>query len=318
MGQAVRKSLYYDPQPEDGNNSNVIFAKRNDFREDDDGEEDTDAVRDLSDLPPEVALSVLSHLNATDLCLAACVWQQLASDEILWNNLCHRQWGEASIYQKQRRRSWMSSKRLYLLLDEGTLTFNSDPNKGMDYFFEKGLVDNNPAEIAKFFHHTSTLSKSKMRQYLEGRHDVIKCMTELQNFENTFLPNALRRFFSKLEAPNDRGRYLQELLNSFALRFCQCNPHVGYSVDSVYVLCFSLILLSVDLGSPHVKNKMSKREFIRNTRNAVVGRPNKDDGSELLGEMYDNVFLRGHVSGEGKTMIPQQLRFIPGYLAIFL
>ena len=40
--------------------------------------------------------------------------------------------------------------------------------------------------------------------------------------------------------------------------------------DSVYVMCFSLILLSVDLTSPHVKNKMSKREFIRNTRNAVV------------------------------------------------
>ena len=62
----------------------------------------------------------------------------------------------------------------------------------MAYFFEKGLVDDSPVEIAKFFHHTATLSKSKMRQYLEGRHDVIKCMTELQNFENTFLPNALR------------------------------------------------------------------------------------------------------------------------------
>jgi hypothetical protein len=57
-----------------------------DFREEEDGDEDADAVRDLSDLPPEVALSVLSHLNATDLCLAACVWQQLASDEILWDS----------------------------------------------------------------------------------------------------------------------------------------------------------------------------------------------------------------------------------------
>ena len=44
---------------------------------------------------------------------------------------------------------------------------------------------------------------------------------------------------------------------------------MGMSVDSVYVMCFSLILLSVDLSSPHVKNKMSKREFIRNTRGAV-------------------------------------------------
>lgn len=39
---------------------------------------------DLSHFPPEVAVSVLSHLNATDLCLAACVWKQLADNELLW------------------------------------------------------------------------------------------------------------------------------------------------------------------------------------------------------------------------------------------
>ena len=94
--------------------------------------------------------------------------------------------------------------------------------------------------------------------------------------------------------------------------------------DSIYVLCFSLILLSVDLGSPHVKNKMSKREFIRNTRNAIIRagprqlRGHDDDGSELFGEMYDNIFLRGHVSGEGKSLLKHQQRFVPGYLAIFL
>ena len=43
---------------------------------------------DLSHLPPEVALQVLKNLNATDLCLASCVWQQLASDNILWQGLC--------------------------------------------------------------------------------------------------------------------------------------------------------------------------------------------------------------------------------------
>lgn len=39
---------------------------------------------DLSNFPPEVAVSVLSHLNATDLCLAACVWKHLADNELLW------------------------------------------------------------------------------------------------------------------------------------------------------------------------------------------------------------------------------------------
>ena len=39
---------------------------------------------DLSNFPPEVAVSVLSHLNATDLCLAACVWKHFADNELLW------------------------------------------------------------------------------------------------------------------------------------------------------------------------------------------------------------------------------------------
>ena len=43
---------------------------------------------DLSNIPPEIALQVLKNLNATDLCLASCVWQQLASDNILWQGLC--------------------------------------------------------------------------------------------------------------------------------------------------------------------------------------------------------------------------------------
>jgi len=53
---------------------------------DDDCDSENDSSHDLSDLPPEVALEVLSHLNATDLCLAACVWQQFASDEVLWSS----------------------------------------------------------------------------------------------------------------------------------------------------------------------------------------------------------------------------------------
>ena len=101
-------------------------------------------------------------------------------------------------------------------------------------------------------------------------------------------------------------------------------------------MCFSLILLSVDLTSPHVKNKMSKREFIRNTRNAVVpGNVNNNNNNnvinnnnnvnnarssrdDLYGEMYDNVFLRGHVSGEGKALKKEQGQFVPGYLTMFL
>ena len=51
-------------------------------------EREAEKFPDLSNIPPEIALQVLKNLNATDLCLASCVWQQLASDNILWQGLC--------------------------------------------------------------------------------------------------------------------------------------------------------------------------------------------------------------------------------------
>ena len=65
MGQILHKLLH---EPNSSDNNVVIPVK----------------FPDLSQLPPEISLTVLSHLNATDLCLAACVWQQLGNDEILW------------------------------------------------------------------------------------------------------------------------------------------------------------------------------------------------------------------------------------------
>lgn len=105
---------------------------------------------------------------------------------------------------------------------------------------------------------------------------------------------------------------MSELLNVFAGRFHDCNPdvlergehlqlcsvyHIVFLihcistvlVDIIYLLSFSLLLLSTDQHSPHVRNKMSKREFVRNSRAWV-----RDD--ELLGHMYDNIWLYGHVA----------------------
>ncbi|CAF4063656.1 unnamed protein product, partial [Rotaria sp. Silwood2] len=97
-------------------------------------------------------------------------------------------------------------------------------------------------------------------------HDVLQRFIELQSYKNQFLPIALRNFFAKLDAPEDQ---------------------------TIYVLCIALILLSIDLTSPYVKNKMSKREFIRNTRRAII---NKTLSDELAGHLYDNIYLIGHVA----------------------
>jgi len=245
---------------------------------------------DISCLPPELSLQVLSHLNATDLCLASCVWEDLGGDEILWHSLCRTQWRSVSAYRNQSCPGF-SFKRLYLQLDEATLTFNADAKLGMEYLLRERLVDDTPLEIAKFLHTCRLIDRQKKRDFLSERQDVLDEIVKLQHFENQFLPNALRKFFEDTMPPNERNDYLSELVKKFSDRFCECNPNLRLTQEAVYIVCFSLIMLSVDLSSPHVKNKMSKREFIRNTRRAVI-----EVNDEFAGHMYDNIYLVGHVA----------------------
>ncbi|MGH0134122.1 UNVERIFIED_CONTAM: hypothetical protein FKN15_004134 [Acipenser sinensis] len=83
---------------------------------------------DLEMLPPELSITILSYLNATDLCLASCVWQDLGKDEYLWQGQCKSTWGHCSIYNR-RLPSEFSYRKLYMQLDEGSLTFNGNPNE---------------------------------------------------------------------------------------------------------------------------------------------------------------------------------------------
>lgn len=246
--------------------------------------------RDLSELPPELALAILSHLDATDLCLAACVWGHLANDEMLWQGLCRNAWGYCTAYKRARRDPGFSYRQLYLRLDEASLSFNADCFDGFACLIRHRIVDDEPSELARFFHAARVLDRRQISRFMETRPDVLDKLMELKSFKNQFLPNALRTFFNELEAPNARNEYLTLLVDRFSSRFVASNPNLGLSKEMVFILCFSLILLSVDLCSPHVKNKMSKREFIRNTRRATP------IGDDFLGHLYDNIYLIGHVA----------------------
>lgn len=276
---------------------------------------------DLYLLPPEIGIEVLKNLNATDLCLAACVWTDLANDEALWEGLCKNSWAYCTAY-KFWKDEGKSFKKLYLLLDEGSLSFNAEPDWGMKYLFENHILIDTPSEIALFFHGTNQLAWQKVRQYLYSHNDVLDEMFKLQSFKNQFLPNALRKFFQAVDAPISRGEYLNLLIEKFATRFCTDNPDLALVPEIVTILCYSLILLSVDLTSPQVKNKMSKREFVRNVRSAIEEyRQHHVNGvmqgynrrgippehiarieaiaavdSDFAGHLYDNIYLVGHIA----------------------
>ncbi|KAL6086980.1 hypothetical protein STEG23_036675, partial [Scotinomys teguina] len=224
--------------------------------------------------------------------------------------LCKSTWGHCSIYNKNPPLGF-SFRKLYMQLDEGSLTFNANPEEGVSYFMSKGILDDSPKEIAKFIFCTRTLNWKKLRIYLDERRDVLDDLVTLHNFRNQFLPNALREFFRHIHAPEERGEYLETLITKFSHRFCACNPdlmrELGLSPDAVYVLCYSLILLSIDLTSPHVKNKMSKREFIRNTRRAAQNISEDFCACFIVLGFVTKVLLRNTYSHKHReaTLVPQ-------------
>ncbi|KAF5901685.1 F-box only protein 8, partial [Clarias magur] len=159
---------------------------------------------DLDMLPPELSITILSYLNATDL-------------------LCKSTWGHCSIYNMLLPLGF-SYRKLYMQLDEGSLTFNANPQEGIAYLMSKSILVDHAKEIAKFIFYTRMLNWKMLRIYLDERRDVLDELVTLHNFSNQFLPNALRDFFRHIHAPEERGEYLETLITKFSHRFCACNP----------------------------------------------------------------------------------------------
>ena len=95
--------------------------------------------------------------------------------------------------------------------------------QGINYLISMGVLDDCSLSIAEFIHHTQSLNWQSLDKYLQSRPSVLDCLIELQGYADMFLPDALRAFFSNIPAPNERGQFLESLLNKFSTRYVQCN-----------------------------------------------------------------------------------------------
>ena len=57
-----------------------------------------------------------------------------------------------------------------------------------------------------------------------SRPDVLAELISQHSYADVFLPDALRKFFSLIPAPDKRGEFLEKLLEMFSQRYLQCNP----------------------------------------------------------------------------------------------
>ncbi|KAK9721354.1 hypothetical protein K7432_003499 [Basidiobolus ranarum] len=178
--------------------------------------------------------------------------------------------------------------------EETVSTVNNDPST-LDVCDDtsKESVENNPNHVQsleKTSNETllaapevdatpTTLSKDQT----EGS-SIDKLMKEF-SFVGEPIDMALRKFLAQYELPKE-AQQIDRVMQVFAQKYHSENPYLFLLPDVVYSVAFSLMLLHTDAHNKHVKQKMSKQQYVRQTRMLEQG---EIIAPEILEILYDNV-----------------------------
>lgn len=177
------------------------------------------------------------------------------------------------------------------IIEKGIEKFNRKPHKGIAYLQEQGLVGRTPEDIARFFHEEDRLDKTCVGDFLGDNEklnkEVMYAYVDHMDFANIDFVPALRKFLEGFRLPGEAQK-IDRLMEKFAARYCECNQMnpVFASADTAYVLAYSIIMLTTDLHSPQVKNKMTKEQYIKMNRGINDSR---DLPPEYLSAIYEEI-----------------------------
>ncbi|XP_070490197.1 brefeldin A-inhibited guanine nucleotide-exchange protein 1 [Chironomus tepperi] len=177
------------------------------------------------------------------------------------------------------------------LMETGIEMFNKKPKKGIQFLQERGLLGPTIDDIAKWLIEDERLDKTQVGDFLGDNDDQSKsamcAYIDAKDFSGMEIVAALRFFLEGFRLPGEAQK-IDRLMEKFASRYCECNPNnpLFTSADTVYVLAFSVIMLTTDLHSPQVKNKMSKEQYIKLNRGIS---DSKDLPEEYLSHIYDEI-----------------------------
>ena len=173
---------------------------------------------------------------------------------------------------------------------DGVTKFNANPKTGMAFLLKRKVISSeDPVEIANYLYNTKDLEPKALGEYLgEGDEKNIKVMYAYMEkfvFKDLKFIESLRLFLKAFKLPGEAQK-IDRIMLKFAELYVNENPTVFPSADVAYILAYSVIMLNTDLHNSHVKRKMSKPEFIKNTLGI---KDCKDLTEEFLGSIYDEI-----------------------------
>lgn len=184
-----------------------------------------------------------------------------------------------------------SVKQQKEIIEQGIDLFNRKPLKGLAFLQEHGHLGQKAEDIARFFHSNERLDKTMIGEFLgeneKFNKEVMYAYVDQMNFSNKDIVAALRNFLEGFRLPGEAQK-IDRLMEKFASRYVETNPKTGIfaSADAAYVLSFSIIMLTTDLHSSQVKNKITKEQYIKMNRGI---NDSKDLPEEYLSQIYDQI-----------------------------
>ncbi|XP_065062368.1 brefeldin A-inhibited guanine nucleotide-exchange protein 2-like isoform X1 [Rhopilema esculentum] len=181
------------------------------------------------------------------------------------------------------------------IMEDGIKKFNEKPMRGVRFLQERGLLGDQPEDVAQFLYTDQRLDKTQVGDLLgdctEDAKKIMYAYVDQLNFGGKEFVPALRMFLENFRLPGEAQK-IDRLMEKFASRYCECNAteEIFASADAAYVLAYSIIMLTTDLHSAQVKRKMSKEQYI--TMNKGIN-DSKDLPREYLEKIYDEIAQKG-------------------------
>ncbi|ETW82422.1 hypothetical protein HETIRDRAFT_108770 [Heterobasidion irregulare TC 32-1] len=190
-----------------------------------------------------------------------------------------------------------SAKQKKTMLLEGVKKFNLKPKRGLQFLLETGFIlSKAPQDVTRFLLHTDGLSKSMIGEYLgEGDEENIATMYTFVNMlDLRSMPfvDALHVYLQAFRLPGEAQK-INLFMLKFAERYIEGNantPFANADAYTAYVISYSVILLNTDAHNPQVKKRMTRADFVKNTRGINEG---ADLPEELLSAIFDDIVNNG-------------------------
>uniref|UniRef100_A0A8C5HUB4 Cytohesin-3-like n=1 Tax=Gouania willdenowi TaxID=441366 RepID=A0A8C5HUB4_GOUWI len=168
----------------------------------------------------------------------------------------------------------------------GLVLVSSTVLQGVRYLVENDLLQWRAESVAEFLYKEDGLNKTAIGSFLGEREEmhveVLKAFVALHEFSDLNLVQALRQFLWSFRLPGEAQK-IDRMMETFASRYCACNPGVFQSTDTCYILSFSIIMLNTSLHNPNVKDKPCLQQFVSMNRGINHG---EDLPTELLTNLY--------------------------------